>query len=145
MNRLDVWLLHISNGLVTITGLIYAWMAYFCRPDDPYAVVGHPWQPHVQHAHILVAPLLVLVLGHLWNRHAEPHLGRNTRNRRNSGLGMLLAALPMVFSGYAIQTVVEAHWRTVWVVVHVATSLFWVGGYFAHVAGKLIQRRSSTS
>lgn len=141
MNRLDAWLLHISNGLVTITGLVYAWMAYFARSDDPYAVVGHPWQPHFQHAHVLAAPLLVLVLGHLWNRHMEPHLSQNTRSRRNSGIGMLLLALPMIFSGYAIQTAVEAHWRTVWVVVHLATSLLWISGYLIHLTTKLTGNR----
>jgi hypothetical protein len=140
MNRIDAWLLHVSNGLVMITGLVYAWMAYFAQSDDPYAVVGHPWQPHVQHAHVLVAPLLVLMLGHLWSRHMEPHLQRNTRNTRSSGLGMLLAAMPMVFSGYAIQTAVEPHWRTVWVVVHLAASLFWIGGYLIHFSAHLIRK-----
>ncbi len=142
MNRVDVWLFHISNGLVIITGLVYAWMAYFCQSDDPYAVVGHPWQPHFQHAHVLVAPLLVLVLGYLWNRHMGPHLQRDTRKRRNSGIGMLLAALPMIFSGYAIQTAVEAHWRTIWVIVHLVTSVLWMSGYLIHLMAKLLQKRA---
>lgn len=142
MNRVDAWLLHVSNGLVTVTGLVYAWMAYFAESDDPYAIVGHPWQPHVQHAHVWVAPLLVLMLGHLWNRHMQPHLGRNTRTRRGSGVGMLLAALPMIFSGYAIQTAIEPQWRTIWVVVHLAASALWLGGYLIHLAVKLIRRRS---
>jgi hypothetical protein len=142
MNRVDAWLLHISNTLVIITGLAYAWMAYFSESDDPYAVVGHPWQPHVQHAHVLVAPLLVLMLGHLWSRHASPHLKWETRERRSSGVGMLVSALPMIFSGYAIQTAVEAHWRMIWVAVHLTASGLWIIGYLVHLAGKLIKSRS---
>lgn len=142
MSRLDAWLLHSSNGLVMITGLIYAWMAYFCESDDPYAIVGHPWQPHVQHAHVWVAPLLVLMLGHLWSSHAKPHLDRKTRRRRNSGLGMLLPALPMIFSGYAIMTAMEPSWRKTWVVVHLIASAIWILGYIIHLADKF-QRRAS--
>ena len=137
MSRIDAWLLHVSNGLVMVTGLVYACMAYLMQTEDPYAVVGHPWQPHVQHAHIWVAPFLVLVIGHLWSRHMEPHLNGQTRKRRNSGIGMLVAALPMIFSGYFIQTAVEPHWRTVWVVVHLVTSLLWIIGYLIHLLDKL--------
>lgn len=141
MNRVDAWLLHVSNGLVTVTGLVYAWMAYFMKPADPYAIVGHPWQPHVQHAHVWVAPLLLLVVGHLWSRHMQPHLRQNSRKRRISGIGMLLAVLPMAFSGYAIQTAIEPQWRMVWVVVHLATSLLWIAGYLVHIAHKWIVKR----
>ncbi len=141
MNRIDAWLLHASNGLVMITGLVYAWMAYMVKPEDPYAIVGHPWQPHVQHAHIWTAPFLLLVLGHLWSRHMQPHLQRDTRSRRFSGVGMLVAALPMAFSGYAIQTAVEPLWRLVWVVVHLTTSALWIGGYLIHLSQKWIMSR----
>lgn len=143
MNRTDAWLLHISNGLVMITGLLYAWMAYFCKSDDPYAIVGHPWQPHVQHAHIWFAPLLVLMLGHLWNRHAEPHLKRETKKRRNSGLSMLLIGLPMIFSGYAIMTAIEPIWRQTWVTVHLTTSAIWIAAYLAHLRDKWIRKKKT--
>lgn len=142
MSRTDAWLFHISNGLVISTGLVYAWMAYFSQSDDPYAIVGHPWQPHVQHAHVLVSPLLVLVFGHFWTRHVSPHLQRDTRKRRSSGISMLLMALPMIFSGYGIQTVVEAQWRTIWVTVHLATSGLWICSYLIHLISKWIRNRS---
>lgn len=142
MNRMDAWLLHISNGLVIGTGLVYAWMAYGVKSDDPYAVVGHPWQPHVQHAHVFLSPLLVLVLGHLWSRHMGPHLRRNTRKRRNSGLSMLFMALPMIFSGYAIQVVVSGQWRAVWVIVHVTASVLWICGYLIHLMVKPSRSRA---
>jgi hypothetical protein len=140
MSRIDAWFLHVSNGLVTVTGLVYAWMAYLAEPEDPYAVVGHPWQPHVQHAHVLTAPMLILVLGYLWSRHIAPHLEQNTKGRRISGISQLVAALPMIFSGYAIQTAVEPVWRLIWVVVHLAASLLWISGYLIHLAGKRSRR-----
>ena len=34
-------------------------MRYFARSEDPFAIANHPWQPTLQHAHVLVAPLLV--------------------------------------------------------------------------------------
>ncbi len=141
MNRTDAWLLHISNGLVTLTGLVYTWMAYFSTTDAPYAIVGHSWQPHVQHAHIWVAPFFLLVFGHLWRSHIGPHLNLKTRRGRRSGIGMLLAILPMTFSGYAIQTAVDPLWRTVWVVVHLTTSALWVSTYLIHLGVKLFRNR----
>ncbi len=140
MNRIDAWLLHISNGLVTGTGLVYAWMAYMAKSDDPYAIVGHPWQPHVQHAHVLVAPLMVLVLGHLWSRHIGPQVSRKPQRRRTSGFSLLLAALPMVFSGYALQTAVEPHWRSIWVGVHLGASALWVSGYLIHAGARWLRK-----
>ncbi|QBG47527.1 hypothetical protein EGM51_09035 [Verrucomicrobia bacterium S94] len=137
MTRSDAWLLHSSNGLVIVTGLVYAWMAYGCESDDPYAIVGHPWQPHIQHAHIWVTPLLVLMLGHLWARHAEPHLKRKTGKRKNSGLSMLYSALPMIFSGYAIMTAIEPVWRKTWIIVHLMASLIWILGYLVHLLQKV--------
>ena len=47
MTRLEAWFLHVATILVGGGGLVYAWMRYFVRPDDPFAVVNHPWQPAV--------------------------------------------------------------------------------------------------
>ena len=33
-------------------------MAYVAESDDPDALVNHPLQPDVQHAHVIAAPLL---------------------------------------------------------------------------------------
>lgn len=134
MTRFDAFLLHLSNGLVMATGLVYAWMAYFVKSEDEFAVVNHPWQPDVQHLHILAAPFLVFVLGHLWHRHAWPHFDNGTRPGRRSGIGMVAMALPMIASGYLIQVAVEPVWRNAWVVTHCATAALWILGYVAHFA-----------
>jgi len=132
MTRTDAFLLHLSNGLVMGTGLVYAWMAYFVKSNDPYAVTNPPWQSDIQHLHILVVPFLVFVLGHLWCRHAWPHFANGKKKGRRSGIGMILMAAPMIVSGYLIQTAVEPDWRTTWVITHCATSGLWILGYVAH-------------
>lgn len=132
MTRFEAWSLHVSTILVTGTGLVYAWMIWFVRPADPYAVVNHPLQPQVQHAHILVAPLLVFAAGLVWQRHIWAHWRRGVRRGRRSGLGMMLTLVPMVASGYLLQTAVDDAWRNVWLWIHLVTSGLWILVYLAH-------------
>jgi hypothetical protein len=124
--------MHVSNLLVGGTGLVYAWMAYLVKPSDPYAVVNHPWQPVVQHLHVLVAPFLVFAVGAIWRRHVWNGWRLGVRARRWSGLGLALSFVPMAVSGYLIQTAVDPPWRKAWVVVHLAAAGIWVGGYLLH-------------
>jgi hypothetical protein len=124
--------MHASNLLVGGTGLVYAWMAYLVKPTDPDAVVNHPWQPAVQHLHILVAPFLVFAVGAIWRRHVWNSWRVDIRSRRRSGLALALSLVPMAVSGYLIQTAVEPSWRKAWVVVHLVTAGIWIGGYLLH-------------
>lgn len=132
MNRLEAWILHLSSLLVGGTGLVYAWMVYLVKPADPYAVVNHPMQPMLQHLHILAAPLLVFAAGLVWHRHALSHWRQGMPRRRRSGGSLLFTLVPMVISGYLIQTAVAAGWRRTWVIVHLAASALWLAGYLAH-------------
>ncbi|MBW8876000.1 MAG: hypothetical protein JF614_13620 [Acidobacteria bacterium] len=144
MSRLEAWLLHTATLLVGGTGLIYAWMRYLLHPADPYAVVNHSLQPTVQHLHILVAPLLVFAGGMVWHRHAWTHWRRGVERRRQSGGSLILTLVPMVVSGYLIQTAVDGGWRRTWVIVHLAASGLWLAGYLAHqvpAAWKSLRRR----
>lgn len=140
MSRFEAWLGHLATILVGGTGLVYAWMRYLMAPIDPYAVVNHPLQPGVQHLHILTAPLLVFVAGQIWHRHAWAHWKRGVRQRRASGVSLGLTAIPMIVSGYLIQTTITDGWRTAWIVVHCATSGLWVAGYLVHQAVPLLRR-----
>jgi hypothetical protein len=132
VSRFESWAIHLSTLLVGGTGLVYAWMAYLVRPSDPYAIVNHPLQPQLQHGHVLVAPLLVFAVGLIWQRHIGPHWSRGVRKGRRSGMGMVLTLVPMVASGYLIQTAVDGSWRKAWVVVHLFASVLWLAGYLAH-------------
>lgn len=140
MSRFEAWLLHLGSLLVGGSGLVYAWMRYLAVPADPDAVVGHPWQPAVQHLHVLAAPLLVLAVGALFHAHAWTALRLGVRDGRASGLVLLASALPMIASGYLLQTAVEPGWRRLWVAVHLVSSGLWIAGHLAHVARRLRRR-----
>jgi len=132
VSRFEAVFLHLSTLLVAGTGLVYAWMVYLVHPADPYALVNHPWQPQVQHLHILAAPLLVFASGLIWRRHVWMGWRRGGPERQRSGVSLALTLIPMVVSGYLIQTAVEERWRHVWVIVHLAASGLWLAGYLVH-------------
>jgi hypothetical protein len=140
VSRFEAWLAHAANLLVGGTGLVYAWMRYALAPVDPYAVVHHPLEPAVQHLHVLAAPLLVFVAGQIWYRHAWQHWRGGVRRRRTSGIALALNAVPMIVSGYLIQTTIDDAWRTAWVAVHCTASALWLLGYLAHVLRDFAQR-----
>lgn len=144
MRPLDCWLLHVSTFLVGGTGMVYAWMRYVHSPTDEFAVVNHPLQPLVQHAHIWVAPLLVFAMGHVWVRHAWTYWRSVQKEGRRSGSTLLLMAAPMVLSGYFIQTSVSDTWRLTWTVLHGATAALWLFTYLAHLVSHWKARRVGT-
>ena len=132
MTRGERWTMQIATLLVAGTGSVYAVMRYLMRPVDEWAVVNHPWQPLVQHLHVLTAPLLVFACGLIWHRHVVGRWRGGQPQGRRSGPGLLATLVPMVASGYLLQTTITASWRQVWVVVHVATSLAWIAFFVAH-------------
>lgn len=141
-SAVDTWLVHLSTLLVGGTGLIYAWMRYFATPSDPFAVVNHPWQPTLQHLHIWVAPLLVFAVGLIWREHVWKHWKNGVKVRRSSGVVLMLNLVPMVVSGYLIQTAVTPGWRQTWVAVHLVTSGIWILAHLLHlILPRLATRR----
>jgi hypothetical protein len=141
MTRLEAWLLHVATLLVGGGGLVYAWMRFFVRPADPFAVVNHPWQPEVQHLHVLAAPLLVFAIGLIWKAHVWPGVRLRIAARRKSGLALFATAAPMIASGYLLQTATDPSWRQAWLVIHLVASGLWLGGYLAHqLSSRLVGR-----
>lgn len=144
MSRLEAWFLHVATLLVGGGGLVYAWMRYFVRSDDPFAVVHHPWQPVVQHLHVLTAPLLVFATGLIWRAHVWAGVRLRIAARRKSGLGLFATAAPMIASGYLLQTATEPRWRQAWLILHLVASALWLGGYLAHqFSSRLVRREAS--
>lgn len=131
MSRAQVLLLHLNNLAVCGTGLVYAWMRYLVEPADEWAVVNHPWQPHLQHLHVLLAPLLVFAVGLIWSAHVLGKL-KNGRTNRTAGIGLMALFLPMAASGYLIQVAVDPGLRRTWVWVHIASSLLWIAAFVVH-------------
>lgn len=126
MNNLDRRLLNISNVLVGGTGVVYGVMKYLMESTDEWAVVNHPWQPHMQHLHILAAPLLVFVGGLFATNHVIEKIRGNKKRGRLSGIILGLQFVPMVFSGYLIQVSVSESWRSTWIWVHIVTAALWI-------------------
>ncbi|MCY2960255.1 MAG: hypothetical protein NTY35_08815 [Planctomycetota bacterium] len=145
MTRTESLFLSISNALVAGTGFVYAWMAYFAVSEDPDALVNHPLQPDVQHAHVIVAPLLVFALGLVWSAHVWPRVRNGHRARRWTGLALFGLCAPMVASGYLLQTASSAGWRTIWVWIHVATSVLWTAAFVAHRFGLRARREAAAT
>jgi hypothetical protein len=142
MTRGERALLHVANGVVGITGVVYAVMRYLMQPSDDWSVVNHPWQPHLQHLHVLAAPLLVFAVGLVWTRHVAAQL-RSGSGGRTSGLGLMAGFVPMAVSGYLIQVTVAEWWRGLWVAVHIASSLLWISAFASHqLRARLVGRRS---
>ena len=132
MSRWQRWLLHTANLLVGGTGLVYALMRYFMRPADEWAVVNHPWQPHVQHLHLLFAPLLVFACGWIWQGHVAGRQRQAEEPRRRTGPGLIVAFAPMIVSGYLIQTTVSDGWRQAWIALHLTSSAAWLFAFLGH-------------
>lgn len=131
MSRLEAWLLHAANLLVVGTGVAYALVRYLMKPDDPFSS-AHPWQAPAQHAHVVVAPLLVFGLGLIFRSHVWAGVQLDVRARRRSGLALLAGAAPMIVSGYLLQVAVEPSWRTAWIWVHLSTGALWLVATAVH-------------
>jgi undecaprenyl pyrophosphate phosphatase UppP len=126
MSRAERRLLDIANLLVGGTGLVYAVMKYLMEASDEWAVVNHPWQPHVQHLHVLAAPLLVFAGGVLWKHHVLEKMRGKGSNGRATGLALAVQFIPLVASGYLIQVSVSETWRMTWIWVHLITGGLWI-------------------
>lgn len=132
MTRSVVRFVHVATLLVASTGLVYGWMCYFAVSEDEFAIVNHPWQPELQHAHVLVAPVFVFALGWIWPQHVWRSIRSGRRSHRKSGLLLATLVVPMIASGYFIQISTDELWRTTWIWTHVVTSVLWVLGYALH-------------
>lgn len=129
MTRLEIWLLHVSTLLLTVTGAAYAVMRYLMKPVDPFSVLNHPWEPYMIKAHILLAPLLVFAVGAIIHVHVLAKIGK--RIARSNGLLLLPLFGVMVLSGYLLQAV-TAEIRTALVVVHLSSGATWFATLVAH-------------
>jgi hypothetical protein len=139
VNRPQLIVLQVANLAVAGTGLAYAWMRYLVEPGDEWAVVNHPWQPTVQHLHVLAAPILIFVIGLIWNSHVLGKL-KNGRTNLAAGIGLMILLLPMTASGYLLQTAVDPWWRQIWIWVHIVSSLLWIGVFVVHQVRALITK-----
>lgn len=145
MTRYERWLLWTSSALVGLTGVVYAWMKYVLRGDDPYAVVHHPLQPLVLKLHILAAPCLVFALGVVFTRHVVRQWSAGGSDGRTSGFGIVATVVPMVISGYLLQALSSESWLFRVAMLHVGASLLYLSGLGVHqiAAWRAARRRAA--
>jgi hypothetical protein len=132
MSRGEAWLVHLANLLVGGSGLVYAFFRYAATTDDPFALV-HPLAGLWQHLHVVVAPALVFALGMIARSHAWTGIRLGVPTRRRSGALLLGLAVPMILSGYLLQTAVEPPWRRAWIALHLASSALWLAATVVHL------------
>ncbi len=141
MTRPLVWILWGATILSAVTGLAWVGMRELLTRDDPFSAYNHPLQPWALVAHLLIAPLLVLLLGWVWGVHAAPRLAERSRAARLSGLANIGLGLLMIGSGYLLQVVSADSLRLALGWTHgIAGSLFAVA-FVAHVMAGLRHRR----
>ena len=132
MKRWEAWWNHAALAAVSLTGLVYGVFRYFVRNPDPDSRIGHPWQPGLMKAHLLVAPFALVGLGLLLRRHVLARLRRGERSGRTTGVVMLWLFLPLTLSGYLIQVFVDGGLvrSTGW--AHAGLGALFVLGYALH-------------
>lgn len=132
MSRVEQWSLHVSTFLVALSGLAYWVMDRLLVTDDPFALVNHPWQPHMLAAHVLAAPVLVLVFGIVFQSHIRPKVWRRDMPNRRSGMLALCTFGIMMLSGYALQvtTAPVLHALAYW--THLGSSSVFLVSYGVH-------------
>ncbi len=142
MSRFERALLNLSTLVSTITGLVYLVMKYVMKSEDPFSVLGHPWQPHFLAAHLLTGPVVIFALGLIAREHVVGmYIESEARRGRRSGMSLILLTTPMVFSGYLLQIVTEPGPRKALVVTHVASGLLFALFFLGHLWFSLSRRR----
>ncbi|HET7039393.1 MAG TPA: hypothetical protein VFH97_05865 [Gemmatimonadales bacterium] len=144
MTPFERWSIRITTALVTLTGLVYAWMKYLLEPAEPWAAINHPLQPLVLKAHILAAPLLVFALGMIVTRHVWRHIRERVGTGRRSGWSLVLTAATMTASGYLIQAVTHEGWLHWLAMAHLATGTVFAASILLHQAAAARARRRRT-
>ncbi|HEX4823622.1 MAG TPA: hypothetical protein VFV19_04890 [Candidatus Polarisedimenticolaceae bacterium] len=147
MTAFEKWTLWASSIVVGITGIVYGVLKYFMRSDDPYAVTHHPLEPWVLKAHVLAAPVLVFAVGAVYTRHIVRNWRTGRVLGRRSGIATIVVVLPMIASGYLIQTVTAASWLFWIAMLHIAAGLVYLATFAGHQRStvRAPERRSATS
>lgn len=124
--------MHASCAAVALTGLAWAWMRYALEPLDEFALSHHPLEPWAKALHLWSAPVLVFACGLIFKAHAWARLRSGFRVRRRTGWVLTLSLAPMALSGYLLQTATQEWTRTLFLVLHLGSSLAWIAGYAVH-------------
>lgn len=144
MTRFEKWLLYGATLVTALSGVTFFVMKRFLEPSDPWAFVNHPLEPWALKLHILAAPLMVFGIGLITTRHIVRSLKSSLPTGRQSGLIATFSFVPLVITGYLIQTVTSPLATTVLGWTHLALGLSCAGALEAHrrvLHGRLLRKR----
>lgn len=133
MKRWERWSINGLSLVVAATGFVYFWMKYLIAPQDPFAVVNHPWQSAMLNLHVVASPALILVFGIVFNSHVMKKLRAPRLPNRRSGWVSLVTFGAMVLSGYLLQTAASDLWLQALVALHVASGAVFTLVYASHL------------
>jgi len=112
------------------------------EPEDPFTLFRHPLQPWALDLHVLAAPLFLLAVGMILREHILARLADARRRRgRRSGVLATWLLVPMIASGYLLQTVTSEWWRMVLLVTHLASGGLFLVTYLAHMVAAILAVR----
>lgn len=132
MSRWQAWSLHILTSTVSVTGILYFCMKYLMEAPDPFSVVNHPLQTLALDIHIVASPLLIFIVGIIFNSHIGGKLGKEYRANRCSGMTTLICFPLMVISGYLLQVFSHPTAQRMALIAHLLTSAVFVVIYLFH-------------
>ncbi len=138
---------HTTTALVGLSGVVYGWMKFMLpEPEDPFTLVRHPLQPWALDLHVLAAPLFLLAVGIILREHILARLADPRRRRgRRSGVLAALLLVPMITSGYLLQTATIEWWRMVLLVTHLTSGALFLGTYLVHLGAAILAVRRPRS
>lgn len=142
MTPFEKWTVWGATIVMTLTGLALGAIEYLVTPADEWAVVNHPLQPWVLKAHILAAPVLVFGIGLMAARHILPRL-RAASPR--SGAAAAFVAVPMVLTGYLLQTLTHEGALALLGYLHLAAGTLFALASAAHARRKRASRVGTRS
>lgn len=126
------WAFNALHAVVAATGFAYLYMKLALVPEDPFAVVNHPWQPATLSIHLIAAPFFIVCFGMLIRSHTLRKLLGSSASGRRTGWTSLLSFSGMAISGYLIQIASTPALIDAAIWTHVATGSVFVAGYGAH-------------
>ena len=145
MSRAEARFLHLAQLLVAGSGVAWAIMLYAMSPADEWSILNHPWQDEAQALHILTAPFLIFAVAAIWKRHAWQRIRSGYRARRWTGLSLAISFFPMLASAYLLQVSSSEAWRTLWLVIHLASSAIWIAAFLCHLLSRAGRSERSTA
>ncbi len=132
MKRWEAWWNHAAIAAVSLSGVVYGVFKYFVPSSDPDSRIGHPLQPALLKAHILVAPLAVFGIGLVFRRHALARIQMGDTHGRRTGVLMVWLLVPLTMTGYLFQVFVETGTVRAAAWSHAALGVAFLLGYAVH-------------